>query len=298
LRDASTGNSISGNQYLNATIALSAGLRLLQAQVHVKNGQLQLCHTSCGALDAGTLQNWLSAIRSWMDRNPADVVTLVLSNPENMDAGSFGRVFEASGISRYGYRPGSLSGPGSWPTLQTMISTNARLVTFIASVAPNGQYPYLLPEFQYVFETPYLVTNPASFGCGLDRPQSAGSAPAALRSGLLSLMNHFAYASLSSSIQLPDVTHIDNTNSPSLSAQGALGMHARMCMAQWGSKPVFILVDFWDRGPAIATADMLNGISAVGRSVGSSCVSVWMSRPGTTTVIVLALATAMLSGLA
>jgi len=252
---------------------------VLQGQVHAKNGQLNLCHTACGALDAGTLQNWLSAIKFWMDRNPYDVVTLILSNPENQDVSIFGRAFEASGIARYGYRPPSASAMTSWPTLQAMIQANARLVTFIASAAPSAQYPYLLPEFQYVFETPYLVTGPSGFGCALDRPQSAGSAAAALRRGFLPLLNHFSYASLSSSIQVPDVTHIDTTNSPSTTTQGALGWHARSCAAQWGVQPVFVLVDFWDKGPAIATADSLNGISAVGRTGPPASSAAGKRRP-------------------
>ena len=110
-----SGNSIAGNQYQNATIALSAGLRLLQAQVHTKNGALQLCHTTCQILDAGTLQNWLSAIRDWMDHNPSEVVTLVLVNAENQDVSSFGRVFEASGIARYGYKPPTQGATQNWP---------------------------------------------------------------------------------------------------------------------------------------------------------------------------------------
>ncbi len=79
------------------------------------------------------------------------------------------------------------------------------------------------------------------------------------------LMNHFAYASLSASIQIPDVSDIDTTNSPAPNAVGALGYQARMCLSQWGTKPIFVLVDFWDHGPSLGTADTLNGITAVGR---------------------------------
>ncbi len=69
LRDGSTGNSIAGNQYFNATIALDDGLRLLSAQVHNEKGALQLCHTNCLLLNAGTLTDWLARIKYWMDHN-------------------------------------------------------------------------------------------------------------------------------------------------------------------------------------------------------------------------------------
>ncbi len=269
LRDASTSNSVAGNQFYNATSALSAGLRLLQAQVHMVNGALKLCHTSCQILDAGTLQAFLSAIKFWMDSNPNEVVTLLLVNSNNQDVSVFGKAFEASGISRYGYRPSSSGATKNWPSLQTMITANTRLVTFIASVTASPSYPYLLSEFQYVFETPYLVTSFEGFNCTLDRPPGR-SASAAIAANMMPLLNHFADTSVSSSIQIPDVSDIDITNSADINRLGALGLHGKNCRGQWGVKPTFILVDFWDRGPSISTADNLNGIMAVGRSIGPS----------------------------
>jgi hypothetical protein len=262
LRDASTGNSLAGNQFYNATVALSAGLRLLQAQVHLSNGTLRLCHTLCELLDAGPLETWLSKIKYWLDTHPNDVVTLLLVNADSQPAASFGAAFEASGISAYGFVP---SGSG-WPTLQEMIVAGTRLVTFIASIDTTAtQYPYLLPEFSHVFETPFNVTSLSGFGCALDRPSSAGSATSAVRAGLLPLLNHFAYTAVTADILIPNVGNIDTTNSPSTSETGALGLHAQTCAAQWGVKPVFVLVDFYDRGPSIDTADRVNGIVATGR---------------------------------
>ena len=91
---------------------------------------------------------------------------------------------------------------------------------------------------------------------------------------MLPLMNHFAYTAITSSILIPDATDIDTTNSPSKTKTGALGLHAQTCQQEWNKKPVFILVDFWDRGPAIETADNLNEIKPDGRitetAVGTS----------------------------
>ncbi|GAW19285.1 hypothetical protein ANO14919_087710 [Xylariales sp. No.14919] len=262
LRDASTSNSIAGNQYYNATVALDAGIRLLQAQVHDSNGTIELCHTSCSLLDAGSLQDWLVKIKSWMDDNPNEVVTLLIVNSDNKDVEDFGSVFEASGISEYGYTPSG----NEWPTLQSMINAKTRLVTLIASISTSSTYSYLLPEWDYVFETAYDVTSLSGFNCTLDRPTSQSSASSALSAGLLPLMNHFAYSSLTASIEIPDVDNIGTTNSPSTSATGALGLHAENCRSQWGYIPTFVLVDFFDQGPSIKTADVMNGITAVGRT--------------------------------
>ncbi|KAK4239605.1 putative secreted protein [Achaetomium macrosporum] len=290
LRDDTTGNSIAGNQFFNATVALSAGIRMLQAQVHLSNGVLELCHTSCALLDAGPLDVCLAKIKSWLDANPNEVVTLLLVNADNQPASSFGAAFERSGLSTYAFTP-SFSSTGNnstssnssviaWPTLQQMIAANTRLVTFIAPLPTDnttGQtYPYLLDEFAHVFETAYNITSLASFTCALDRPStfSASGASGALAAGLLPLLNHFAYDLLTQDIMIPDVSDIDTTNSPNETQTGALGDHARRCMAEWGGdvKPVFVLVDFYDRGPAIETADRVNGIA--GRAVGR------MSEPG------------------
>ncbi|KAK3313496.1 PLC-like phosphodiesterase, partial [Apodospora peruviana] len=278
LRDASTGNSLAGNQYFNATVALSAGIRLLQGQVHDSAGTLQLCHTSCELLDAGPLQAWLTKIKHWLDddANRNEIVTLLLVNSDNRPVSAYGSAFELSGIASYGFIPPSPSTASdtNWPTLEEMISTNKRLVTFVASLDYNStDFPYLLSEFTHVFETSFDVTSLSNFSCNLDRPASAGSAENALSQKMMPLMNHFAYTSLTSSIDIPNVSDIDVTNSPSVNKTGALGQHARNCTSSWGQvKPVFVLVDFYDHGPAIETADRLNGVTGnvQGRKVSGS----------------------------
>ncbi|KAK1586029.1 PLC-like phosphodiesterase [Colletotrichum navitas] len=265
LRDASTQNSIAGNQFFDVTVALNSGIRLLQAQVHVVNGSsgsvLQLCHTTCSLLDAGTLEKWLSSIKNWMDNHTSDVVTILLVNSDNQPASAYGQVFESSGISKYGYKPSSASATSNWPSLQSMIDADTRLVTFVASITPDTNYPYLLPEFAYVFETDYEVTTASGFNCTIGRPSTFSSAAAAVSANMLPLMNHFRYQILAADILIPDVSDIDTTNSPSTSTPGNLGLQAQTCRREWGVKPVFILVDFFNRGPAIDTADSLNGLS-------------------------------------
>ncbi|KAK2038449.1 hypothetical protein LZ31DRAFT_599675 [Colletotrichum somersetense] len=282
LRDASTQNSIAGNQFFDATVALNSGLRLLQAQVHAVNGSsgtvLRLCHTTCSLLDAGTLEKWLSSIKTWMDNHPNDVVTVLLVNSDNQPASAYGQVFESSGISKYGYKPSSASATSNWPTLQSMIDADTRLVTFVASITPDANYPYLLPEFAYVFETHYEVTSPSGFNCTVDRPStfSASGAAAAVSANMMPLMNHFQYQILAADILIPDVSDIDTTNSPATGSPGNLGLQAQTCRREWGVKPVFVLVDFFNKGPAIDTADSLNGLSGSdisGRSTSNSATA-------------------------
>jgi hypothetical protein len=271
LRDSATGFATAGNQFYNATVALSAGIRLLQAQVHNENGTLQLCHTSCALLNGGTLEAWLAAVKTWMDANPNEVVTLLLVNSDNVAASAFGAAFSASGISSYGYAPASSTGPlTTWPSLQTLISANTRLVTFVASITPDSAFPYLLTEFDFVFETAFGVTALADFNCTLSRPSSLSSAPAARAAGYLGLVNHFKDTDAGFGIQVPDVGNLTTVNSPLTNATGALGLAGQQCAEDWGATPNFLLVDFWNVGPSVQTADRLNGIVATGRTAVSA----------------------------
>ncbi|KAK4139298.1 phosphoric diester hydrolase [Dichotomopilus funicola] len=335
VRDPSTRNSVAGNQYYNATVALSAGVRLLQAQVHFSNpsssssssasgegggdgGVLRLCHTDCRLMDAGRLEDWLGTIRVWLEGNGNEVVTLLLVNSDDRGRGVFGEAFERAGLGRYGFVPGSTSnsttsnssgsnssgsnssgsnstGPIAWPTLQTLITANTRLVVFIASLpavsssaqetADSQTYPYLLNEFDHVFETAYNITDPSAFNCALDRPanttfsssSTSGTdnkegtlAQQALSAGRLPLLNHFVYLQLTPDIWIPSASGVNATNSPSEadSDVGALGRHIKTCRQEWNSsssKPVFVLVDFYNHGPAIEAVDRANGIVGVGR---------------------------------
>jgi len=272
LRDPTTGFSVSGNQFYNATLALSAGIRVLQVQAHVESSAIRLCHSSCGLLDGGTLESFLGSVKLWMDSNPSEVVTLLIVNSDGATAASFGHDFSSSGISSYGYTPASSTGPiPNWPTLQTLITANTRLVTFIASIDYDSSVPYLLPEFDFVFETAFGVTEFTAFTCELDRPLTLSTSADAVSAGYMGLLNHFK-AQKQAFFDVPDQPNITTTNSASTSLLGAAGVHGLACANEWGTKPTFILVDFWNVGPSVATGDLLNGIVGVGRTDITSSV--------------------------
>ena len=200
-----------------------------------------------------------------MNNNPNEVVTVLLVNSDDVGVEQFGAAFTGSGLGKFGYTP---QASGSWPTLSTMISNGQRLVAFVTGITASATYPYLLNEFDYVFETPFEVTSSSGFNCTLDRPKSIGSAATAVSRGMLSLANHFLYKDLGAfGIMVPDVDQIANTNNPATTGIGMLGTHATQCRREWGVRPNFILVDFFDKGPAIGIADVMNDLTqaAVGR---------------------------------
>ncbi|KAL8721035.1 MAG: hypothetical protein Q9225_002208 [Loekoesia sp. 1 TL-2023] len=251
---------------VNTTAQLDAGVRLLTAQVHNNNGAWHLCHTSCSLLDAGSLSSWLTEIKRWLDRNPHDVVTLLLVNSDNAAASDLDEEFAVAAIKPYAFTPALASAvPSSWPTLNDLITSGKRLITFVADVAPSSAAPYLLNEFTYVFENPFSVLSLSNFSCTPERPAVVqGQTSAAVQSGRLPLMNHFLNIEQIFGIQVPDIGNISVTNAIS-GPVGNLGDAATACTTAYGRAPSFILVDFFEQGSAIDTVDRLNGITPVGR---------------------------------
>ncbi|KAL7946280.1 PLC-like phosphodiesterase [Trichoderma barbatum] len=268
LRDESTGNSIAGNQFFNATLALDAGLRLLQAQVHNENGTLHLCHTSCDLLDAGPLENWLARINDWVVAHPSDVITILLVNSDEADVSQYAAAYESSGLAKFGYAPPSTT---EWPSLRSMIANNTRVVSFITNIKASSAAPYLLPEFDYVFETPFTVIQLEGFNCTVDRPSDVGGPSEAFASGFMGLVNHFKDQELIAGLIIPDTETIDLVNSADTTTIGNLGLHIQQCNSQWKHRPSFVLVDFWDKGSTVKAADDSNGINQVsGRTNGTN----------------------------
>lgn len=129
------------NQDESITTQLNAGIRFLQAQTHVNPfGTLSLCHTSCYLLDAGSVASYLVTVKAWLDANPNEVLTLLLTNGDNVNADIFDTAFTTSGIKPYAFIPASSPAPlplTAWPTLQELITANTRLIFFLGTSPPS-----------------------------------------------------------------------------------------------------------------------------------------------------------------
>jgi hypothetical protein len=269
VRDATTGYSTSGNQYYNSTVQLDAGVRLLTAQVHKNNGGWHLCHSSCDLLDAGLLSDWLSDIKTWINSNPNDVVTVLLVNADNASPSDLDTQFTTAQITSLAYKPvSSTVAPASWPTLQELITAQTRLMVFATNLQTSTittEQSYLMNEFTFIFENSYDNVETTDFNCTPDRP-SGLTTQSALSGNLMPFMNHFLYTEGALDIQTPNVDNITTTNSPGTTTVGQLGTSLNTCKSAYsGRAPTFVLVDFFDQGPAIDAVDAINGITPVGR---------------------------------
>ena len=264
--DASNNYSLSGNQFYNSTVQLDAGVRLLTTQVHsASTGPLRLCHSDCALYDAGTLVDWLKGVNNWLDMNVNDVVTILVVNSAGADSATLGQQFSASGIAKYAYTPNFSSppSPSSWPTLAEMISAKTRLVVFVDNLPrADSATAYLMPELTYMFANAYEVLSPSNFSCLPARPTSlTWPASRSSLSNYLFLQNHFLDAPLGDTgIVIPNMGASNSTNSPNADVVGSLASSANECTALYGRAPNFLLVDWFDRGPAMETVDRLNGV--------------------------------------
>ncbi|KAF8879057.1 PLC-like phosphodiesterase [Infundibulicybe gibba] len=170
--------ALARDQEVDIPTQLQLGVRLLQAQAHENNGEIHFCHTSCALFDGGTVQDYLTQVKTFLDANPNEVITFIFTNPEGLSVADVWKpAFDAAGITPLAYVPPTVPAPrNAWPTLSQMIDSGKRVVVFLDAGADTSSVDFILPEFEMVWETPFSVTDP-SFPCSVDRtsgPLSTG----------------------------------------------------------------------------------------------------------------------------
>ncbi|KAJ5838615.1 uncharacterized protein N7525_003803 [Penicillium rubens] len=243
------------NQNIDIEAQLDMGIRYLQVQTHrsvIDENVIELCHTSCLLEDAGPLKEYLETIKNWLDANPNEVVTLLLTNGDSVPITEFGDTFSSSGISNYAYVPSE--NPLSitdWPTLGDMISSGKRLVVFLDYGADTTKVNFIQDEFAYYFETAYGVTDASFPNCSIDRPSGAAA------TGRMGIVNHFLDVDVLG-IKIPARHEADNTNAAT--GPGSIGAQAALCAGLYGYAPNVVLADFVDKGDVITAQKNLNGL--------------------------------------
>ena len=111
------------------------------------------------------------------------------------------------------------------------------MISILDSDADTTKVSYILPEFDYFFETAYDVTSFSS--CGLDRP------PGSNGDGLMMIVNHFLDIDIFG-IDIPDVAADSTTNAATGST--SIGAQSDLCISTWGRSPNLILLDNFNVG--------------------------------------------------
>lgn len=144
---ASTPN-VAQNQHYDIKTQLNDGIRGLKLSALKSQNYtgVELCHSSCTILDAGTAHDTLNVIASWMNENPSEVVTIMWNNLGNFKATDLQDEYQqASGIMNLLFvQPANNL---TWPTLSDMISSGKRLVNFMDVEADQSQVPWYVQLF-------------------------------------------------------------------------------------------------------------------------------------------------------
>jgi len=226
---------------------------MLQVQAHNQGGTIQLCHTSCSFFNGGTLQSYLQSVKSWMDSNTNDVVSLLIVNSDGVSPTQYDAVFKAVGLNTLSYAPVSaVTANTAWPSLGSMIDSGKRLVTFMDAGADFTAVPYIIDEFTNVWETAFDVTD-TTFNCAVNRSKGDSATE-------LYLINHFLDKVVLNQVT-PDPEDANVTNS--VSGTGSLGLQVQTCAAANGRNPNFMLVDFYEfgGGSVFQVAATANGVT-------------------------------------
>ncbi|KAH8828100.1 PLC-like phosphodiesterase [Flagelloscypha sp. PMI_526] len=222
---------------------------MLQAQAHKDLlGKLHFCHTSCFLFDGGRVSDYLKEVKSWLDTNPNEVLTLLFTNPEAVPVeNEWKAAFDESGVTPLAFVPKSLPVKKSdWPTLGEMIDSGKRVVVFMDSNADPSKVDFILPQFDMVWEPPFSQTD-ASFPCKVDR--ITGSLSTADHMYMLNHNLNTEVIDIGDGILVPDFLDIDKTNS----------LDSILGRCQRNSKPNFVMLDFVNKGDGVKVVDQLNG---------------------------------------
>ncbi|PWY97685.1 PLC-like phosphodiesterase [Testicularia cyperi] len=273
------------NQEQTITQQLNDGVRLLQIQVHTTSNSsstgsgLDLCHTSCSLVNGGSLESYLSTVKSWMDSNANEVVTLLMVNSDDQAVSKYATAFESTGISSYAYAPssGAAVSKTSWPTLGSMIDAGKRLVVFIDNSADVSSVDYILPEFQNVWENPYNQDS-LPFNCSIDRINTGSDS-----SQLMYLVNHYLDSSFDlfgTTVYIPNTAEIATTN-----GYDSILQDANNCAASHSSYPTYVLTDYYDQGngSVFQAAAAMNGIEYTAKAIGNYSSTYTGKKSGSST---------------
>ncbi|KAJ1798918.1 hypothetical protein LPJ59_002187 [Coemansia sp. RSA 2399] len=126
-----------GTQYKGIQEQLDDGVRGLHFNLTkgTTASSVLLCFPDCSVNNGGELVDALKIVKSWLDDNQNDVVTIFLEGT-SMDASPayVTNAFTSSGVDQYAL-PGK---PTTWPTLGDMIDAGTTLVVFSESVAVSN----------------------------------------------------------------------------------------------------------------------------------------------------------------
>ncbi|KAI0688050.1 hypothetical protein BC835DRAFT_1445010 [Cytidiella melzeri] len=181
----------------------------------------------------------LTTVNTFMQANPNEVLTLLFTKPEGVSLPEFGP--------RCLWRraTGQPSENSSAPERESSV------VFLDAGADTERSVPYILPEFEMIWETPFSVTD-ASFPCSVDRI-----------AGPLATINHMYMINHSLNIKLLHTGVIISDPEDASTTNGVTSILANAAGCKplsAGRAPNFVLLDFVNFGHGLQAVNTLNGL--------------------------------------
>lgn len=224
------------NQTLGKQVVASA-LRVRDRLGLSPTGAAQpyLCHYLC-EFGATAYEPELAKIKDWLVAHPRDVVTFIIQD-EDVSTEQTDAAFQQAGLLPYVYthRAGQ-----AWPTLGQMIADGHRLVVFLENRDGGTRYPWEMPAFTSIQDTPFTYKSAAQFSCAPNRGETTSP---------LLLVNHWLS---NMATRVTDSAMVNNYD--------VLWPRVSECRAERHHIPNFVAVDFYNEGDLFRVVDELNGL--------------------------------------
>jgi len=190
-----------------------------------------------GAIGQEPLLDILQELKTFLDANPSEVVTLLAENAVTPQ--QVADVFTQAGLDHYLFTYDPAKG---WPTLKEMAEAGTRLLEFSDDSSPKPAWQ--MDMWSFIVDTNYNITDPSQFTCDFYRGTAASP---------LYFLNQFIYKDYGGPFVLADPGEATIANNPV-----AIVQRATDCWHQTGRIPVFVYVDFYREGDVKSAVDELN----------------------------------------
>ncbi|RPB03268.1 hypothetical protein L873DRAFT_1826329 [Choiromyces venosus 120613-1] len=249
-------NNAAANQNLEVIAQLEDGIRM----------------RTCDLLNAGTVESYLTTVGNWLRRNPYEVVTILISNGDFLNAGNFTSAMEKSGLAQMAFIPPNLKNEtrykcSDWPTLSQLIISGKRAIVFMDYRADEPKVPYTPDEFTYLFETPFSQTNESTS-----------------TKGKLYMANHnlnVDFSFVGTGVLVPNTIAINRTNG--VEGFSSLGLMSNQCKGILPAHPFLLNIHrFYDvgQGNVFEVAAKANNVTYNGKCCGKQTSRAGMSKSG------------------
>ena len=237
---------------------LEDGIRVLHFEVHDDDGGIFACHSLC-EIGEERLTEEMTSVADFMQGHPSEVVTLLLERSDTLvTANQIGEAMSSVGLEPYL----RTQAPGEpWPTLGEMIDGGERLVALLDN-PDGGTYPWLLPRWNWTWETPWQNEVPLDFGrCNADRGTQGNS---------LYVVDTY----------LEDVPIESAAHQALINYDPFLIDRFLYCQQTEHTLPNFVMVDFYEASDVFHVVEVLNGFAAPPASIQGFPPSVFIDGGG------------------